>query len=127
MHSRRNNKSTAIVKFDPTQQPTAFSSAQLKQLKAGRSIPADIDHQALFNAALKFNHVYALDPKVPNTLPHGVDFFVVNNSLVKSGKFVCDKLVLVLQLTDSHSMTCISAKLSEDGKMIIVKYPSKDR
>lgn len=60
-------------------------------------------------------------------LPHGVDFFVVNNSLVKSGKFVCDKLVLVLQLTDSHSMTCISAKLSEDGKMIIVKYPSKDR
>ena len=90
-------------------------------------IPDGMDIPMLRYLLKKLNSVIALDHTDPSTLPIGVDFILVKDAPTRKTDVSYNKLILVLQVTDMESLSYISARLSKDGKVIIVEAPVKER
>ncbi len=106
--------------------PSADLVSIVQWLAAGK-VSSMVDYASLFALTQGLNNVTALNPYSPEAQPHGRDCFVTSQIPSKTGNFVYDKLVVILQITALDSMKCISAKLSECGRLIIVNFPSRDR
>jgi hypothetical protein len=90
-------------------------------------IPFGMDVPMLRYVLKKLNTVVALDLKDPSSLPVGVDFILVKDAPTRKTDLSYDKLIRVLQVSDMESLSYISARLSKDGKVIIVEAPVKER
>jgi hypothetical protein len=104
-----------------------FDARTLANHDFGKGIPDDMDTSMLRYLLKKLNRVVALDHTDPSTLPIGVDFILVKDAPTRKADVSYDKLILVLQVTDMESLSYISARLSKDGKVIIVEAPIKER
>jgi len=104
-----------------------FDACTLANIDFGNGIPSTIDIPSLVYVLKKLNNVFALDNTDPSTLPSGVDFIVVKDAPTRKKDCSYDKLILVLQVIDMESLSYISARLSNDGKVIIVEVPIMER
>lgn len=99
----------------------------LTRIDYSKGIPSDIDLPTLQYTLQTLNNVYQLDHTKPHTLPSGVDFIVIKDAPNQTREYRYDKAILILQVTDMDSLSNISARLSKDGKVIIVDAPLKER
>ena len=104
-----------------------FEALTLANINFSNGIPSDIDVSTVLYVLKKLNNVFALDCKDPSTLPSGVDAILVKDAPTRKKDCSYDKLILVLQVSDMESLSYISARLSNDGKVIIVDVPIKER
>lgn len=98
----------------------------LARTNFSNGIPLGI-HLPTFHYLLqRLNNVYALDHAKPETLPRGVDFILIKHAPNLARDVSYDKFILILQVSDMDTLASISAKLSPDGKVIIVEIPAKE-
>ncbi len=74
-----------------------------------------------------WSNVVALDESKPHTLPSGVTFFRVNESLVGRGNIQADKFILAIQVFNPDSLEAVNARLSDDRRVVIVTIPDPDK
>ena len=90
-------------------------------------IPAEVDDKSFYNMVKKLNDVTFYDPKDHQALPTGVDIFQVLECPDANDVYMHTKIVIVLQVSFMESLKSISARLSPDGRVVIVSYPYKER
>jgi hypothetical protein len=68
---------------------------------------------------MKWSNVVALDEAKPHTLPSGMTFFRVNESLVGKGNLQVDKYILAIQVFNPDSLATVTAHLSNDKRVVM--------
>jgi hypothetical protein len=84
-------------------------------------------HDKVFSQAMKWSNVVVLDEAKPHTLPSGMTFFRVNESLVGKGNLQVDKYMLAIQVFNPDSLATVTARLSNDKRVVIVTMPDPDK
>ncbi len=81
----------------------------------------------MFRQEMQWSNIISLDENKPHLLPSGVTFFRVNKSHVGKWNVLVDKYILCIQVYNPDSLTTITARLSDDKKVIIVTMLDPDK
>jgi len=110
--------------FLPTNEIT---SHLLLVRRSNKGIPSATTHKLLFRRAADLSNVVALDDMNPHTLPLGMSFFRVNDSIVEGKNLRVDKFVLNVQVFSPGALDITSARLSDDKLVVILTVAGPDK
>jgi hypothetical protein len=95
--------------------------------RSNKGISSATTHKLLFSQAAELPNVVALDDAKPHTLPLGMSFFRVNNSVVDGKNIQVDKFVLAVQYFSPDTLDIMSAHLSADQLVVILTVAAPDK
>jgi hypothetical protein len=95
--------------------------------RSNKGIPSETTHKLLFSRAADLSNVVALDDMKPHTLPLGMSFFRVNDSIVEGKNLRVDKFVLGVQVFSPGAPDITSARLSDDKLVVILTVAGPDK
>jgi type II secretory pathway pseudopilin PulG len=113
-------------KVEGVSNPSHALSTLLQSLSNGGNI-SGADYWLAYDFLLKGSQFFPLDIDRPHLLPAGVHFAHVVGSVDGEEQFAWDKIVLAIQVSDHESITTVSASLSPDRRMVVVKMPTMER
>jgi hypothetical protein len=82
--------------------------------RSNEGIPSATTHKLLFSRAAELSNVVVLDDVKPHTLPLGMSFFRVNNSVVDGKNIRVNKFILAVQCFSPDALDIMPAHLSAD-------------
>ncbi len=95
--------------------------------RSDKGIPSATTHKLLYSRAAELSNVVALDDAKPHTLPLGMSFFRVNNSVVDEKNIRVDKFILAAQCFSPDALDITSARLSADRLVVILTVAAPDK
>jgi hypothetical protein len=95
--------------------------------RSDKRIPSATTHKLLFSRAAELSYVVALDDAKPHTLPLGMSFFRVNNSVVDGKNIRVDEFILDVQCFSPDALDITSACLSADQLVVILTVAAPDK
>ena len=95
--------------------------------RSDKGIPSATTHKLLFSRAAELSNVVVLDDVKPHTLPLGMSFFRVNNSVFDGKNIRVDKFILAVQCFSPDALDITSACLSADQLVVILTVAAPDK
>lgn len=126
-HNRRNSEPGGGKLVIANQGSFAAAYDAAARANFSRGIPDALADKSFFEMLTQLNNVIALDPDKPHLFPAGVDFILVKECPDANEEYTYNKLILILQVGVLDTLASISARLSPDGRAIIVDFPAKER
>jgi hypothetical protein len=95
--------------------------------RSDKGIPSATTHKLLFSQAAELFNVVVIDDAKPHTLPLGMSFFRVNNSVVDEKNIRANKFILAVQCFSPDALDITSACLSADQLVVILTVAAPDK
>ncbi len=95
--------------------------------RSNKRIPSASTHKLLFSRAADLSNVVALDNVKPHTLPLGMSFFRVNDSIVEGENLRADTFVLSVQVFSPGALDITSDRLADDQLVVILTVAAPDK